>query len=70
MTERNNFKLVKEEAIKYYKTHTVDECFDAAMELYKSDDFQIQEVGVFLLGYSVHYNVSALPFLKDMGQPT
>ena len=35
------------------------------IELYRSDNFQIQEVGVFLLGYSAHYNTSALSFLKN-----
>ena len=35
------------------------------IELYHSDNFQIQEVGVFLLGYSAHHNTSALSFLKD-----
>ena len=35
------------------------------MYLYKSDNFQIQEVGVFLLGYSAHHNPDALAFMKD-----
>ena len=30
------------------------------IELYYSDNFQIQEVGIFLLGYSAHHNTSAL----------
>ena len=36
------------------------------MNLYQSDNFQIQEVGVFLLGYSAHQNASALSFLRNM----
>lgn len=35
------------------------------IELYQSNNFQIQEVGIFLLGYSTHHNASALSFLKD-----
>ena len=35
------------------------------MNLYQSDNFQIQEVGVFLLGYSAHQNASALSFLRN-----
>ena len=35
------------------------------MELYQSENFQIQEVGVFLLGYAACQNTSALSFLKD-----
>ena len=63
--EKDSLKLVKIEAEKYYKSHSLDECFNTGSELYRSDNFQIQEVGVFLLGYSAHYNTSALSFLKD-----
>lgn len=63
--ERDSLKLVKSEAEKYYKSHSFDDCFNMGIELYQSDNFQIQEVGVFLLGYSAHYNTFALSFLKD-----
>lgn len=62
---RDSLKLVKNEAERYYKSHSPDDCFNMGIELYKSDNFQIQEVGVFLLGYSAHRNTSALSFLKD-----
>ncbi len=63
--EKDSLKLVKEEAKKYYKSHSLEDCFNMGMELYQSNNFQIQEVGVFLLGYSAHHNASALFFLKD-----
>ena len=63
--EKDSLKLVKSEAEKYYKSHSPDNCFNMGIELYHSDNFQIQEVGVFLLGYSAHHNTSALSFLKD-----
>ena len=63
--EKDSLKLVKDEAKKYYKSHSLDDCFDMGIELYQSDNFQIQEVGVFLLGYSAHHNASALSFLKN-----
>ncbi len=63
--EKDSLKLVKEEAKKYYKSHSLEDCYNMGMELYQSDNFQIQEVGVFLLGYSAHHNASALFFLKD-----
>lgn len=63
--EKDSLKIVKDEAKKYYKTHSLDDCFDMGIELYKSDNFQIQEVGVFLLGYSAHHDPSALSFLKN-----
>ena len=47
--EKDSLKLVKSEA----------------HELYQSNNFQIQEVGVFLLGYAAHENSAALSFLKN-----
>lgn len=63
--EKDSLKLVKSEAEKYFKSHSPDECFEMGIELYQSDNFQIQEVGVLLLGYCAHHNASALSFLKD-----
>lgn len=63
--EKDSLKLVKSEAENYYKSHSPDDCFNMGMELYQSDNFQIQEVGVFLLGYSAHHNAAAIAFLKD-----
>lgn len=63
--ERDSLKFVKNEAENYYKSHSTDDCFDMGLALYQSDNFQIQEVGVFLLGYSAHHNASALSFLKN-----
>lgn len=63
--EKDSLKLVKSEAEKYYKSHSADDCFHMGMELYQSDNFQIQEVGVFLLGYSAHCNAAATAFLKN-----
>ncbi len=63
--EKDSLKLVKSEAEKYYQSHSSDDCFCMGMQLYESDNFQIQEVGVFLLGYSAHDNASALSFLKN-----
>lgn len=63
--EKDSLKLVKSEAEKYYQSHSPEDCFDMGMELYQSDNFQIQEVSVLLLGYSAHHNASALSFLKD-----
>lgn len=63
--EKDSLKLVKTEAKNYYKTHTPEECCHMGFELYQSDNFQIQEVGVFLLGYSAHEYDDALSFLKN-----
>lgn len=63
--ERDSLRLVKTEAEKYYKSHSLEECYAMGFELYQSDNFQIQEVGVFLLGYSAHQFPDALTFLKD-----
>ncbi len=63
--EKDSLKLVKNEAEKYYKSHSADDCFSMGMKLYESDNFQIQEVGVLLLGYSAHGNAPAIDFLKN-----
>jgi len=65
VTDKDNLKLVRQEAIEFYKTHTVSECFDAAMELFLSEYFQIQEIGVFLFGYIAAERADALAFLKN-----
>ena len=65
LTDKDNLKLCREEAISFHKNHTVSECFDAAMKLYASEHFQIQDVAVFLLGYIAAERADALSFLKD-----
>ncbi len=64
--EKDSLKIVKTEAEKFYKTHSLDECFHMGHELYRSDNFQIQEIGVFLFGYVAHENGEALSFLKNI----
>ena len=64
--EKDSLKIVKSEAEKFYKTHSLDECFRMGHELYQYDNFQIQEVGVFLFGYAAHENADALSFLKNI----
>ena len=64
--EKDSLKIVKSEAEKFYKTHSLDECFRMGHELYQSDNFQIQEVGVFLFGYAAHETADALSFLKNI----
>ena len=64
--EKDSLKIVKSEAEKFYKTHSLDECFRMGHELYQSDNFQLQEVGVFLFGYAAHENADALSFLKNI----
>ncbi len=65
LPEKDSLKIVKKEAEKYYKMHSLDECFTMGVELYESENIQIQEVGVFLLGYCAHSNINALVFMKE-----
>lgn len=64
--EKDSLKIVKSEAERFYKTHSLDECFHMGHVLYQSDNFQIQEIGVFLFGYAAHENAEALSFLKNV----
>lgn len=62
---KENLKLVKEEAKKYYQSHSMEECGEMGLRLYASEHYPIQEAGVFLLGYSAHQLPWALTFLKE-----
>ncbi len=63
--EKDSLKIVKNEAKKFFKSNSTDECYNMALELYESDNFQIQEVGVLLLGYIANVKEEALDFLYN-----
>lgn len=63
--DKDSLKIVKTEAKKFYKEHTPEECHAMYPVLYQSDNFQIQEVGVFLAGYIADKYPDALAFLHD-----
>jgi 3-methyladenine DNA glycosylase AlkC len=65
LTNKDNLKLVREKAKEFYKMYDDDKCWDIAMELYTSEYFQIQEIGVFILGYISSRHLQSLNFLKD-----
>lgn len=64
--EKDSLKLVKTESKKYYKEYSEQECYEMYPILYESDNFQIQEVGVFLAGYIADQYPDALAFLHDV----
>jgi len=63
--EKDSLKHVKTEAKKYFTEHSARECNEMYPLLYESDNFQIQEVGVFLAGYIADEFPDALHFLHD-----
>lgn len=63
--QKDSLKIVKTEANIFYMNHSLEECYHMGLALYQSDNFQIQEVGVFLLGYSAHAYDNGLSFLRD-----
>lgn len=65
MPERDSLKLVKTEAKKYYQSGSLEECHEMGYRLYRSENFQIQEIGVLLLGYCAHVYPDALDFLRE-----
>lgn len=65
LTAKDNLKSIRDKAIEFYKMYDADKCWNIAMELYKSEFFQIQEIGVFILGYISSRHLQALNFLKD-----
>ena len=63
--EKDSLKIVKTESKKYYKEHTANDCYKMYPLLWQSDNFQIQEVGVFLAGYIADEYPDCLDFLHD-----
>lgn len=63
---QEGFKIIRDEANKIFKSETLENCFSLANEFYKSEHFQVQELGVFLLGYIANKNETALQFLKEI----
>ena len=63
--KKDSLKIVKTESKKYYKEHTAHDCYEMYPLLWKSDNFQIQEVGVFLAGYIADVYPDCLTFLHD-----
>lgn len=64
--EKDSLKIVKTEARKYYKEHPVEDCYQIYPVLWQSDNFQIQEIGVFLAGYIADVYPDCLTFLHDV----
>lgn len=64
--EKDSLKIVKTESARYYKEHSAKECYEIYPVLYESDNFQIQEAGVFLAGYIADEYPDALAFLHDI----
>ena len=62
---KDSLRLVKDAAARYAGTHTEAQCRQTGIALYASDNFQIQEVGVLLLGYAAHAEPDALVFLRE-----
>lgn len=63
--EKDSLKIVKSEAEKFQSSHSSSECHTMGITLYQSDDFQIQEIGIFLLGYAAHEIPESLDFLRN-----
>lgn len=63
--QKDSLKLVRTEARKFYQSNPLEECHEMGYTLYRSDNFQIQEIGVLLLGYCAHVYPDALDFLRE-----
>ena len=63
--DKDCLKIVKSEAEKFRSSHSSNECHTMGMTLYQSDNFQIQEIGIFLLGYAAHEIPESLDFLRN-----
>ena len=51
-SEKISFKLIEKEAEQFYKTHSLEKCYTMGLDLYHSSNYQVQEAGIYLLGYA------------------
>ena len=65
LTGKDNLKKVKEEAARLRRALSPEEAMQIASELYGSEHFQIQEIGVLLYGYAGATLPDALEFLRN-----
>ena len=65
LPRQDSLRLVKDAAARYAGAHTEAQCRQTGIALYSSDNFQILEVGVLLLGYAAHAEPEALAFLRE-----
>lgn len=63
--DKDCLKIVKSEAEKFRSSHSSSECHTMGMTLYQSDNYQIQEIGIFLLGYAAYEIPESLDFLRN-----
>lgn len=56
LSGKDSLKLVRTEIERCYKTPTLKECYNMGIGFYQSDNLQIEEVDIFLLGYFAYKN--------------
>lgn len=61
----DKFKIIQEEAKNIYNSSSVEQCFNYSMDFYKSENCQVQELAVFILGHIASNLPKALSFLKE-----
>jgi 3-methyladenine DNA glycosylase AlkD len=60
----NGFKPIEMEALKIFKSETIDNAMILSCELLKHNKYQIRSLAVFILGLAASKNLSALDTLK------
>lgn len=60
----NGFKLIEIEALKIFKSKTVDDAITLSCELLKYEKYQIRSLAVFLLGFVASKNLKGLDILR------
>lgn len=61
----DKFTVIREEAKTIYKSFGTTQCFNYAMDFYKSEHFQVQQLAVFILGHIAPKSSESLSFLKE-----
>ncbi len=63
--DKISFKLIEKDTEDFYKSNSLAACYDIGMKLYTSANYQVQEAGIYLLGYSATEYEDGLVFLRD-----
>lgn len=63
--KQDGFKLIRDYAIRITKENSPNDCFEIAKYLYNDEDYRMQELSVFVLGYISYYVNDAFIFLKN-----
>lgn len=65
ITQKENLKLIRSISQEFVRDHSLTDCWNFSLEAWQSPYFQVQELSVFICGYTGHQNKEAIQFLEN-----